>query len=105
MADEKIKANEVLDDTELDKVAGGFSDETYEDIETLKRTCGIDCTIGGDYNTAVKFLRDNYANAGVDIRVHDHGPNEYFDINTGRKLSHAEAMEAFARAGRNLHRW
>ena len=105
MADEKIKANEVLDDAELDKVAGGYSDETYEDLESLRVHLGIDCAHGYDHTTCLRLLKDNYANAGILFKHHDNGPNEYYDINTGRQMSHSQAMNAFVKIGRDLNRY
>ena len=104
MTTNKINNAELLNESELDKVAGGYDEETYEDIDCLKETCRIDCGRGYDPATSVHLLRQNYANAGVAFAHHDDRPNEYFDINTGRKLSHRQAMDAFVRCGRNLHR-
>ena len=105
MTTNKINNAELLNESELDKVAGGFSEETYEDIDCLRRNLGIDCGQGFDYNTSVRLLRDNYANAGVEFHAHDGRPNEYYNANNGRRMSHTAAMDAFVRCGRNLHRW
>lgn len=103
MADDKIKANEMLDDAELDKVAGGFSEETVEDMMALKNYLGINCSQGVDNTTAIHYLKENYANAGILFKHHDDGPNEYYTM-SGTRLSHAQAMEAFAKIGRELQR-
>lgn len=86
MADDKIKANEVLDDKELEQAAGGFAIESREDMGNLK--------MGADYNGNVKQLEKDYASAGVQFQARNDSPNQYHDIKTGAKLDHGTAFDA-----------
>ena len=105
MADEKIKADEILNDNELDKMAGGFSADTYEDITALREQCGVDLTTSGDYDYMVKILAENYASAGIRLRARNNHPNEYYDNRTGRQISHVEAISTLVEFGHRNGRY
>ena len=99
MADKKINANEILNDGDLDKVAGGAAEETYEAIGLLNDKFGIDLTTSGDYDAAVKVLTEKYANVGVKFQAVDHAPNVYTDIKTGKAISHKDALQILTNGG------
>ena len=86
MADEKIKANEVLDEKELDQAAGGFAIESREDMSNLN--------LGSNYNDNVRQLEKDYARAGVQFQARNNAPNQYHDMKTGEKLDHGTAFDA-----------
>ena len=107
MADEKIKANEVLDEKELEKVAGGFADEVYEDVGFIESKCTVTLTGGGSYDNMVSLLAENYASAGIRFQSHEDSPNEYYNLYTGEKVSRNTALNAiidFARRNGRLRR-
>lgn len=79
MANE-IKKDEILNEEQLDQVAGGTYDQSYDDMMLLRDKCGI----GFDPNSrdnSVNKLALLYQRAGTIFHAHnsDNHPNEYFD--------------------------
>ena len=99
MADEKIKAEEILDDNELNQVAGGAAEETYEEFSLLEHKFGIDLTTHFDYDRAVKTLAEKYEHVGIKFQAVDHAPNVYTDIKTGKAISQNDAIKMLANGG------
>ena len=89
---------------ELNMVAGGFAEENYSDMTALKEECGVD-VVTGDYNTSVQWLADNYASAGIGLESHDGSANRYFDLYTGKLVSHNEALSTLINYGHSRGRW
>ena len=85
MAKEILK-DELLDDTELDGVAGGTYTETFQDMDYITKHTGI--AFSGDSSDK------------RDIKLKDHGggtPNDYYVVNTqtgekGPKLNREDAL-------------
>lgn len=79
MAKEILK-EELLDDEQLDNVAGGTYAETFADMDFFTKYCGIPFT--GSSSDKRETLRDLFAANGIKIK--DHGgshDNKYFLIN------------------------
>lgn len=83
MADNKILKDELLDDEQLDQVAGGTYAETFDDMDFFTKYCGVPFT--GSASKKRETLRDLFAANGIKIK--DHGgifndeANEYYLIN------------------------
>ena len=105
MTKENMNINEILNDSELDQVVGGFAEENYSDMTYLKEQCGIDLTSTGDYNTSVQWLADNYASAGIGLESHDKSANRYFDLHTGKQVSHNSALATMIDYAHSRGRW
>ena len=99
MANEKINATEVLDDKDLEQVAGGDAAETYEAVGLLNEKFGIDLTTSGDYDKMIKMLTEKFANVGIKFQAVDHAPNVYTDVKTGKAISHKDAIQMLSNGG------
>ena len=104
MTKENMNINEILSDNELDQVVGGFAEESFSDMNYLKEQCGVD-VVTGDYDTSIKFLKENYASAGIKFRPYDHKANEYRNMRTGKALSHNEALSILVDYAHRHGRW
>ena len=104
MTNEKINASEILEEKELDQIAGGFGADTYEDLAVLKEQCGLEIG-GGDYEYTVRVLAENYASAGIRFRARNHHSNEYYDMRTGQQISHMEALSTLVEFGHQHGRY
>ena len=104
MTKENMNINEILSDSELDVVVGGYTEETYSDMTSLKEQCGVD-VVTGDYDSSVKLLADNYASAGIGLEAHDNSPNRYFDLYTGKLVSHNSALSTMINYAHRNGRW
>ncbi|MBR6887238.1 MAG: hypothetical protein IKN16_02205 [Selenomonadaceae bacterium] len=98
MAKEILK-EEILNDEQLDQVAGGTYGETFADMDYVTRYTGIQFH-GSDSDKREK-LRDLLWSGGIQIK--DHGgatPNEYFivDTRTGQKGPKIDREDALYRA-------
>ena len=82
--------NEILNDNELEQIAGGSSKEIFENLGYLNEHCGI--TFSGDYDAAVKFLTENFAKAGIKFKAQEKQLNEYYDAKTGEALGQYGAL-------------
>ena len=95
MAKEIFK-DEILDDTELDGVAGGTYTETFQDMDYITKHTGI--AFSGDSSERRDQLRTLLWNAGIKLKDHGGGtPNDYYVVNTqtgekGPKLTRDEAL-------------
>jgi len=102
MADKKILDNELLDDDQLDNVAGGTYTETFKDIDHFKNYCGIH--FSGDKSEKREQLRDLLWANGVKLK--DHGgneANEYYLLNpNGTVASRVDRDTALGFAGANI---
>lgn len=91
MAEEKILKDEILNDEQLEEVAGGTYEESYSDMIYLNRKCGI-----GFYphsrEASVNKLGYLYAQAGLRLEANnDCYGNRYYD-EKGRLITHEEAF-------------
>ena len=94
MAKEILK-NEILNDAELDNVAGGTLGQTAADMDRFSKETGFQ--FSGDSSQRREQFRDILFRSGVKIK--DHGgfsDNEYFLLNNKgekiRSLTETEAM-------------
>ena len=104
MAKEILK-DEILNDEQLDQVAGGTYGETFADMDYVTRYTGIQF-YGSDSDKRAK-LRDLMWEGGIQLK--DHGgstPNQYFVINqqTGQKLYETDRENALYYAVMNIRR-
>ena len=95
MKDEKILAEEVLDEEQLEGVAGGTTGETFGDIDKFHAETGFG--FHGNSSDRREQLRDILWHCGVKIK--DHGglhSNEYYlltpDGKKGEKVSREVAI-------------
>ena len=105
MADEKILDNEILDDTELDGVAGGTYTETFKDMDYITKYTGIQ--FHGNDSQKREQLRDLLWNAGIKLKDHGGGtPNDYYPVNTqtGEKGPRIGREDALYRAAMEIRR-
>ena len=94
MANEILK-DEILEDEQLDQVAGGTYGETFADMDYLADRLRVNFH-GSDSDKREK-LRDLMWKGGIQLK--DHGgstPNQYFVINqqTGEKLYETNREDA-----------
>ena len=92
MADEKIINNETLNDEQLDEVAGGSYDESYNQMVQL---AGMGINFFKDNRDAsVNKLGGLYAHAGIRFIAHksDGHPNEYYNMANGQPLDQGTAF-------------
>lgn len=86
MADEKILDNEILNDEQLDNVAGGTLGQTENDMNTFTAFTGVQ--FYGDDSQRRDQFRTLLFSCGVKIK--DHGgsdANEYYLLNPqGKKI-------------------
>ena len=95
MTNEKIYTNEILNDNELDKVAGGTIGETYQGAEYLHKCYGVSFS-GGDSKEKLYKL---FSKVNISFIAHDNAENEYCDMFTGQKIGRGVALD---QAGRNF---
>jgi len=87
MSDEKITNEEVLNDEELNEVAGGTGDEIRDDKQRFKRL-GIRITSGAHDEAQ---LKDAFARFGVQVETyHGYFRDNDYKIN-GRSVSRDKA--------------
>ena len=94
MADEKILKDEILNDEQLDEVAGGYREETQGMVNFLKDH-GVQLH-GSDSDQRAK-MREILWHSGVQIKDHNSSANEYYrvDTRTGQylgKIDHNTAL-------------
>ena len=102
MANEILK-DEILEDEQLDQVAGGTYAETFEDMRYVTKHTGIQ--FHGSDSAKREKLRDLLWQGGIQIK--DHGgftPNQYFVINqqTGQRLYETSRDQALYYAVMNI---
>ncbi len=94
----KIFKNEILNDEQLDSVAGGTVDETDWDIAYFfNQKWPID--FPEDWDEAVALLKDMFRKAGVDYEPNERKPNVYSAIvngDVGRTIKREEALRTLA---------
>ena len=99
MAEEKIKAAEVMSDDELDGVAGGNAAETQKDLNFLRAVVAI----GQDEKAVVALMTRAFASHGIGIVIHGDARktfenptmnNEYFI--GGKQVTREAALTAMA---------
>ena len=95
MAEEKIKAAEVMSDDELDGVACGTRAEMQKDLALFKDV-GL---LPQDEGLHRDSLTRAFAKAGVYMVVHDDGTNnnEYFNAG-GKQISRQQALQTVLKA-------
>ena len=105
MKDEKILQDELLSDEELENVSGGGRVQTSYDSYFLKRLGYMDETyetLIGTWVSGSKAIDAGWAKVGITSVTHYSDWNEYFDKDTGNKLSRREAYTlALKRRGFN----
>ena len=90
MADEKILKDEIMDEEQLDEVAGGTLKETLDDREMLKKIGLYDFNSEAGFSKTVqngfaKFGNDYGMNISVDVNLNKNTANKYF-VN-GKEMS------------------
>ena len=95
MTDEKFK-DELLDEEQLDKVAGGTYGETFADMDYLKKWCGVD--FHGNDSDKREQLRDLLWRNGIKLKDHGGGhANDYYLLNPdgskGQQVSRDFALQ------------
>ena len=94
----KIFKNEILNDEQLDNVAGGTVDETDWDIAYFfNQNWPID--FPEDWDEAVALLKNMFKKAGVDYEPNEREPNVYSVIvngNVGCNIKREEALRTLA---------
>ena len=101
----EIRNDEILNDEQLDQVAGGTYAETFADMAYVTKHTGIQ--FHGSDSAKREKLRDLLWQGGIQIK--DHGgatPNQYFVINqqTGQKLYETDRDNALYYAVMNIRR-
>ena len=93
MADELLK-DEQLTDSELDEVAGGSYQQSYDQMIFLNQQMGINF-YPNDRDASVNKLGGLYQHAGIKFVAHnkENHPNEYYNAVTGESLSSGVAFQ------------
>ena len=96
MAEEKILEGEVLDDGELEEIAGGTLKENLEDREYLKKMGAYNFNDGDSFTKTLQNgfakLGDNYGmKITVDVNLNKNVANKYF-VN-GKEMSRDKLLK------------
>jgi len=93
MADEIFK-DEQLTDSELDNVAGGTYQQSYDQMMFLSQQMGINF-FPNDRDASVNKLGGLYQHAGIKFVAHnsDKKSNEYYNAVTGEKIEAGPAFQ------------
>ena len=93
MTDEIFK-DEQLTDSELDNVAGGTYQQSYDQMMFLSQQMGINF-FPNDRDASVNKLGGLYQHAGIKFVAHnkDNHPNEYYNAVTGEKIEEGPAFQ------------
>lgn len=93
MADEILK-DELINDAQLDEVAGGSYQQSYNQMMFLSQQMGINF-FPNDRDASVNKLGGLYQHAGIKFVAHnkDDHPNEYYNAVTGEKIEAGPAFQ------------
>ena len=80
-----------------------FAEETYDDMAHLEDECGLE--FGGDYESAVRALKDNYESIGIKFKAYDDRANEYYDTREGRSIGRLSALSMLIEYGHRNGRY
>ena len=103
MINEKILKDEILNEEQLDNVAGGTYAQTFNDMNRFTKETGFQ--VHGSDSQKRDQLRDILFRCGIKIK--DHGgfePNEYYLLNgQGQKIASLNEHEAMNTAIHNYN--
>ena len=105
MANEILK-DEILNDKQLDNVAGGTTGESYRDMLYFNQNYQIG--FPNNWDEAVGKMGELYRLSGTQFKAYNDQadgtskPNRYIDIASGREISYAEAR---ARLANSINVW
>jgi len=91
---EELKAaleNEKLDDADLDLVAGGTKEESYQDMLYLHRYCGISFN-PNNWDASVNKLGELYRRAGTKFEAHNSDKHNYYADGNGFPVLRSAAL-------------
>lgn len=93
MTDEILK-DEQLTDAQLDEVAGGTYQQSYDQMMFLSQRMGIGF-FPNDPDASVNKLGGLYQHAGIKFVAHNkpNHPNEYYNAVTGEKIEAGPAFQ------------
>lgn len=90
MADDKFK-DEILNDEQLDSVAGGTRAQTNDDIYYLRNRCGVE--FPDEFYAAVGKLNQLYEESGIHFSYNSDYANQYV-LQEGNNYSYISREEA-----------
>lgn len=80
-----------------------FAEETYDDMAHLEEECGLE--FGGDYESAVRALKDNYESIGIEFEAYDNKSNKYYDKRERRSISRLATLNMLIEYGHRNGRY
>jgi len=90
MADEKIISEQLTED-QLENVAGGTHEQTYDDMDRLYRRYGVQWP--QNWDRAVGQLGEMYNRAGIKLDTSERHDNTYYDNYRRKYIGHGEAFD------------
>ena len=90
----EILKDEQLNDAQLDEVAGGSYNQSYDQMVFLSQNMGINF-FPNDRDASVNKLGGLYQHAGIRFVAHnsDNKPNEYYNAVTGQPIEAGQAFQ------------